>query len=93
LPSKDEAAAFGLTVEEASGPDVELWPDNLLAVNTFIAMSTQWRTGVNGSTGLDYNVLPFVMRRTGVTPATRDAVFEDIRTLESAALDTIHAEK
>jgi uncharacterized membrane protein len=90
-PTKDEAAAFGLTVEEAGGPDVEVWPDNKKAVNTFIAMATQWRIGMNGATGLDYAALPFVMRRTGVTTAEHDDVFESLRIMEDAALETIRA--
>lgn len=54
-------------------------------------MSTQWRVGMSGQTGLDYNVLPFVMRRIGVAPAQRDDVFDDIRMLEDAALETMRA--
>lgn len=82
-----EAAQFGLTLEEAQGEAVGVWPDNLQAVNVFISLSTQWRTGMNGATGLDYNALPVVMRMTGVMQADRAAVFEDVRTLEDAAME------
>lgn len=81
-----EAAQFGLTLEEAQGDAVEIWPDNMLAVNCFIGMSTQWRVGMSGATGLDYNALPFVMRSTGVKPADRNDVFADLRILEDEAL-------
>ena len=86
-PSEAEAAGFGLTLEEASGPGVEIWPDNLSTVNAFISMSTQWRVGMAGATGLDYGVLPVVLRLNRVPRDEWPDVFEGIRTMESAALD------
>jgi hypothetical protein len=61
----------------------------MAAVNVFIAASTQWRTGMNGPTGLDYTALPVVMRMIGIAPADRADTFEGVRILEDAALDTI----
>jgi hypothetical protein len=78
---------FGLTVEEASGPPVEVWPDNSDAVNVFIASGTQWRSGPAGLTGLDYGVLPTVMRMVGVPRPKWPDVFDGIRTMEDAALE------
>lgn len=78
---------FGLTVEEASGPPVEIFPDNLATVNVFIAMSTQWRYGFGGPTGLDYSGLAFVMDMVGVIPIDRPEVFDGVRTMEDAALE------
>lgn len=88
-PSEAEAAAWGLSIEEASGPPIDVWPDNLAAVNVFIAMSTQWRrAGMTGAAvGLDYSVLPEMWRRTKTPPAERDAVFDDLRVMEDAALE------
>lgn len=77
---------FGLTVEEASGPPVDVWPDCILPLNVFISMGTQWRVGMNGPVGLDYNALPAVMRMMGVPAKSRAGVFEDIRTMEEVAL-------
>lgn len=82
-----------MTLEEAQGPGTEVWPDNLQAVNVFVSMATQWRIGANGATGLDYNAMPFVMRANGVTAADRADVFDDVRTLEDAALATIRKNK
>jgi len=82
-----------LTLEEASGPPVEIWPDNIIAVNVFVAMSTQWRTGVSGATGLDYGVLPHVMRLVGVGVKDRAAVFDEIRLMEDAALEMMRIKK
>jgi hypothetical protein len=63
-------------------PDV--WPSFLL----FRAMSTQWRTGMNGPTGLDYGCLPQVMSMMDIENTA--AVFEDIRIMERVALAIIH---
>jgi len=91
--SADEAAAFGLTVDEAGGPDVIVWPDNLPAVNCFIQLGTQWRVGMAGATGLDYAAVPFVMRTAGIPRAEWHDVFDSIRTLEAAALETMKGTK
>lgn len=78
-----------MTVEEARGAPVEIWPDNVQAVNVFVAMSTQWRVGMGGATGLDYAALPVVMRLAGVPPADRAEVFDAVRAMEEAALTTM----
>lgn len=54
-------------------------------------MSTQWRVGMSGATGLDYNALPVVMRMNGVRPADRASVFDGVRTMEDTALMQMHA--
>jgi hypothetical protein len=79
-------------MEEASGPDVDIWPDNATAVNVFIAMSTQWRVGVAGATGLDYSALPTVMRLVGVPRGEQSDVFDSLRTMEDAALAAMRKE-
>ena len=71
---------------------VEVWPDNESSVRVFMALATQWRTGAAGATGFDYNVLPELWRRLKVPLADRDDVFDDLRLMEMAALDAMHAE-
>jgi hypothetical protein len=80
-------------MEEAVGPPVEVWPDNLAAVNVFIAMSTQWRVGMSGRTGLDYAALPAVLDLSDVPKAERADVFESLRTLEDAAMEQMRKNK
>jgi hypothetical protein len=82
-----------LTLEEASGPGVEVWPDNLQAVNVFIAMATQWRVGPAGAVGLDYAALEPVMRMTGVPPGDVADVFGGVRIMEDAALEAMRKGK
>lgn len=82
-------AEFGLTDEDYADDMVGVFPDNIPAVNVFIAMSTQWNVGPAGPIGLRYEVLPEIWKRTGIKPADRGAVFDDLRVLEDAALEAI----
>lgn len=91
-PPDDELAAFGLKVSDVTPPDVEVWPENATALDVFVQMGTQWRVGAGGAVGLDYGVLPFVMRMSGVPPRERGEVFEAIRVMEHAALQAMSEE-
>lgn len=82
--------AAGFTEEDYEADPVEVWPENLPVVGVFQAMETQWRVGMEGATGLDYNALPTVLRLTRVPRAKWPDVFEDLRTMERAALKEIH---
>lgn len=84
------AAAWGFTEADMAALPVEVWPDNMDAVKVFSAMGTQWRTGMSGVTGLDYAVLPSVLRLTAVPRADWPAVFDDLRVMEGAALTHLH---
>lgn len=75
--------------EVVDAASVEVWPDNLQEVEVFLAMATQWRAGFNGATGLDYGVLPAVLRLTSVPRARWPDVFESIRVMEDCALETM----
>lgn len=70
---------------------IEVWPDNLQAVQVFIAIGTQWRIGMGGATGLDYNVLYRRLDRMGLTPSRYDELEEEVRTLENSALETMRS--
>lgn len=91
-PDPKELAAFGLKPSDIDTEDVIVWPENHQVTKVFLAMKTQWRVGMAGYTGLDYSALPEVWRRLKVSPADRDAVFEDLRLIEQAALLTMHAD-
>ena len=68
-----------------------MWPDNLPALNLFQFMRTQWRVGMNGPSGLDYNVLHNKMGRMGLSPEEYDQLESDIQVMEVAALNCMHA--
>ena len=79
---------FGLTEADYEAENtVEVWPDNVQAVNVFVAMGTQWRCGPGGAIGLDYSALPQVLRLTKVPRADWPEVFDLLRILEDAALE------
>lgn len=73
-----------------SGADLEIevgiLPENKSTVEVFFAMSTQWRSGMTGSTGLDYNALPAVFDLVGVKRKQRQEAFAGIRVMEGEAL-------
>lgn len=78
-------AAFGFSPEDYD-ETFEVWPDNWLSFLVMDAMWTQWRTGACGATGLDYGVLPDVMKLVGIPAKDRSRVFQDVRVMESQAL-------
>ena len=55
-------------------------------------MSTQWRIGMSGATGLDYAALPAVMDLMDVAQADRREMFDSLRVMERAALDVMAEE-
>ena len=78
-------AMFGFSPEDYDDA-VEVWPDNWPSFLVMDAMGTQWRTGACGATGLDYGVLPNVMKFVGIPAKDRSRVFQDIRVMESEAI-------
>lgn len=70
--------------------NVPIWPDMKDAVGLFFALSTQWKwvgAGMAGAfrSGIDYNSIAPAALGLGLTMTP--ALFNDIRTLELAALD------
>lgn len=55
----------------------------------FQSMTTQWRMGMGGPTGLDYNVLPEMWKRLEVPKKDRNRVFSDLQEMERSALSVI----
>lgn len=52
-------------------------------------MSTQWRIGACGATGMDYSVLSGVIRMCGVPNSQRQIIFSDFRRMEAEALQVM----
>jgi hypothetical protein len=82
-------AAAGLTPEDFDTGPVEVWPENLAAYELFCYMQTQWRAGAMGLIGLDYNTLHRKMDRMRLGPDDYDALEDDIRTMEFAAIEAM----
>ncbi|WWD12600.1 tail length tape measure protein [Escherichia phage BubbaBully] len=59
--------------------------------DVFCAMQTQWRSAGGGAYGLDYNVLPMLFEIYKITD--REMALNDLRIMESKALEMMHAGK
>lgn len=88
--SEAELAAFGFLPEDYANERIEIWPENQQAINLFTSISTQWRVGAGGPTGLDYNVLFTRMARMDLSDERHEQLFDDIRVIESEALRIIN---
>lgn len=73
-------------------PVVEVWPENWPAVDLFVRVGTQWRVGMGGASGLDYNVVWRMIDRLRLGAEQEDDLFEDIRHLESESLKAMRTE-
>lgn len=88
-PDEKQLAVWGLRPEDYPSKEVEIWPDNFEAYALFCALSTQWRIGMAGPTGLDYNVLYSKLDRMGLEPERYDELEGDVGVIERAALEEI----
>jgi hypothetical protein len=66
--------------------DVEVWPENVQAFTLFAKVGTQWRVG---ATGLDYCAVYPLLDKEAKDDDEWWQLFDDIQTLESAALDSM----
>lgn len=82
-------------MEEASGPPIEVWPDNWPAVELFVDLDTQWRrAGMAGErTGLDYTALPAVLGIRAIPKKKWPSLFDDLRVMEVAVLDYLNEKR
>lgn len=86
-------AAWGLSIVDVPDEQIAIWPDVWLALSVFNCLSTQWRLGFGGPTGLDYSSLEPVFRLNAIPETEWPELFADIRVMERAALDIMHAEE
>lgn len=92
-PDPDELRAIGLTPEDFPPPEFRLWASNWPAIQFYTQVSTQWRTGMSGATGLDYNVIFHELDRKGLKPEDYDEMMASIRLIEETALHVLHEKK
>ena len=85
MPSEAELSSSGFTVEDFA-EEAEVWPENWPIFRLFSMMSSQWDVGMNGPTGLKYQVLFDLMDRSQLDGDEWWGAFDDIRAMESAAL-------
>ncbi len=88
-PSDAELKAIGLLREDVMDTsDFEVWPENWVPFLVFSEVSTQWRVGAGGATGLDYVAVKWVMDLMKIKK--KYEVLRAIRTMESSALKTMN---
>ncbi|WP_442965128.1 DUF1799 domain-containing protein [Pseudomonas sp. ESBL1] len=85
-PSAEQLAALGLTLDDIEEEVVEVWPDAWPAFLLFEAMSTQWRLGPGGPSGLDYSAIPSTAKMIGLKHRELSEAFNDLRVMENEAL-------
>ncbi|MFX2636062.1 DUF1799 domain-containing protein [Enterobacter hormaechei] len=90
-PTAEDLAPYGLTPDDYDDKIVDVWPDVWPAFRVFQSVSTQWRMGMGGATGLDYNVLPWVMRLHAVDDEA--TALSDLQIMERTALKIMHKER
>jgi hypothetical protein len=85
--SQDDLAAFGLPASAAKSFEddaCKVWPCNWKTVMLFVALQTQWRTGMGGATGLDYAAIPPTAKLSGIK--LNQERFAGLRVMEQEAL-------
>lgn len=92
MPSEAELAESGLSRADYE-ERVDVWPDNEISWSVFVQLSSQWRVGMSGPTGLDYTPIPFVLEVNGIPRDQWRAVFDDVRAMEKAAVKEMHTEE
>lgn len=78
-----------MTLEEIPEEDVLVWDINWNTFNLFMALTTQWRVGMGGATGLDYAVIPTVGKMLGFKKKDINDMFPDLQVMENEALITM----
>lgn len=79
---------YGLTREDVINPEVEIlvWPEHWQTMELFDQLRTQWCTGFNGPTGIDYSVLPFIFKVNRIKKKQQWPRYVELRIMEDAAL-------
>ncbi|HSH98881.1 MAG: DUF1799 domain-containing protein [Methylophilaceae bacterium] len=67
---------------------LEVWPENLEVINMFLSLQTQWRSDMNGLTGLDYAGVECALRMHEVSNPKQ--MFIEIQSMEGAALKELN---
>jgi hypothetical protein len=80
-------------IDECKHEDTDIFPDNWKSVGVFMDMITQWRVGMSGAIGLDYNVLPVIWNARRIRLAERGDLLDDLQIMEQAALEQMREDK
>ncbi|WP_293006869.1 DUF1799 domain-containing protein [Nitrosomonas sp.] len=74
--------------------DCEVWEENWESVTLFLAMNTQWIISADvGYVGINYVALESSMKMSGTKKKKRAVIFDDVRLMESIALEVLRDRK
>jgi len=76
LPEPDEPEHYEV--------EAEAWP----ALQVFLTVQTQWRSGPSGLLGLDYNAVRWVMELQRIADPL--AVLDDLQTIEARVVEIVN---
>ena len=79
-----------MTRDDVEGEPLGVWPENWPIVNLFSRLSTQWRVGFSGPTGLDYGAAWLLIDRMRLPDAEADEMFDGVQVMERAAMDAMN---
>jgi hypothetical protein len=85
-------AAIGLRLEDVIDESpVEVWEENWVPLQIMQAIGTQWRTTQGAVVGLDYNVLPLMLKLFGIKKRAKQAeTLECLQVMEAEALRIVN---
>lgn len=66
----------------------EVEPDAWPALQLFLMVQTQWRSGPSGLLGLDYNAVRWVMELQGITEPL--ATLDDLQVIEARVVEIVN---
>lgn len=89
-PPREGDVIGAMLAEAAAKQVVECWPENWPAWLFFMRVRTQWTVGVNGPTGLRYEAIYPLLDREFPARADWQTMFDDLQTMEAAALTAMH---
>ena len=75
-----------LPPEKQQSPDIEVEPECIATVQMFQRVSSQWRTGPHGPTGLDLNVVLSIASLLEMDRAEQLEMIDDLAIMESVWL-------
>ena len=84
---------MGLISTDIREDIVEVFEDNWDSFLVFDTLATQWRMGSVGPTGLDYNVIPLVLKSFGLDEDDLKEILPNIKVMESEALSVMAEER
>lgn len=84
------AAKFGLIIEGDLAIEQDefwLWPESEEPFGFWLSIQTQWNTGMDGRTGLNYPGVEACMRMRRIRQGDRAELFGYVQVMEQAALE------